>query len=51
METKMISDINDGTIEYSQLSKEIKHNPTIAIAALRKNPSNINYLPKIFFDN
>ena len=51
METKIISEINDGTLEYSQLSKELKHNPSITIVALRKKSSNINYLPKIFFDN
>ena len=42
METKIISKINDETIEYSQLSKELKHNPSIAIVALRKNLKNIN---------
>ena len=51
MDHQIISQINDGTIVYLQLAKELKNIPSIANAALKKDINNIHYLPRSLFDN
>ena len=50
-EHQVITQLNDGTIEYYNLPQNWARKRSVVIAAIEKNIDNIDYIPEIYYDD